>query len=483
MQIIPFLGSFHPVLVHLPIGILIIALFLELLSRKPKYAAVETAIPVVFFAAAFTAILACMTGYWLSASGEYDEITLNRHKWMGIITALISSLAYILKKGYVPLPFSKNIYNVFCILLFALITITGHLGGTLTHGSGYLVKNLPEPLRKTFGYTAQNIADVPIPDVQEAMLYSDLVARIIQKKCIGCHGPDKQKGGLRLDSPEGITKGGKDGKVLVSGSPEESELIKRILLPVEDEDHMPPKEKNQLSENEIAVLHWWIKQGPDFEKRVREIAQNDTIKKTLLTFQDGNNNLASTASYIPATLVDPARQTLLDSLKKAGILIQVVSPGNNYLSASFINMQQNVDSVMPFIAELKDQLVILRLSGKKLNDTSFKYLSELKELRRLYLDRTTVTDTGIVYINSLDKLQYLNLVGTWVSAEGLKKLPGLKSLRSVFLYQSQVKSKDYEEITALFPDVNIDTGGYIVPVLMSDTTEFKLPKKAKQKKE
>jgi uncharacterized membrane protein/mono/diheme cytochrome c family protein len=483
LQIIPFLGSFHPVLVHLPIGILIVALLLEWLSRKSKYASVKGAIPVIFFAAALTAIMACMTGYWLSLSGEYDEVTLGRHKWMGIITALLSSMAYVLKQGYLPIPSANKIYNVFCVALSVLIVVTGHLGGNLTHGSGYLVKNLPEPLRKTFGYADLQTESKPIPDVQEAAVYDDLVARVIQKKCISCHGPDKQKGGLRLDTKEWIDKGGKDGKILTSGSPEQSELIKRLLLPVEDEDHMPPKEKNQLTENEIALLHWWIKQGPQFDKQVKDIAQNDTIKKILLSFQDGNNAIASTASYIPSTAVAPVRQTLADSLKKAGVLLQILSPGNNYISASFINMQQNVDSVMPLIAGLKDQLIILRLSGKKLSDSSFKYLSGLTELRRLYLDRTTVTDTGIVHINSLEKLQYLNLVGTGVSAGGLKKLTGLKSIQSIFLYQSRVGSQDYDEMKRLFPGASIDTGGYIVPILASDTTEFKPPKKAKPKKE
>lgn len=482
MQIIPFLGSFHPVLVHLPIGILLVALLLEWLSRKSKYSAVKDAIPVIFFAAALTAIFACMTGYWLSMGGEYDEVTLGRHKWMGIITALLSSLAYILKMGYVPIPSSRKVYDAFCIILFILIVATGHLGGNLTHGSGYLVKNLPERMRKTLGYAVQT-EDVPIPDVQEAALYEDLVARVIQKKCISCHGPDKQKGGLRLDSQEWISKGSKEGKVVTAGSPEQSELIKRILLPAEDEDHMPPKEKNQLTENEIQLLHWWIKEGPLFDKQVKEIAQNDTIKKVLLSFQEGNNMMASAVSYIPAAPVSPIRQPLWDSLKKSGVLIQVLSPGNNYVSASFINMQQNADSVMPLIAELKEQLIILKLSGKKLSDTSIKYISGLTALRRLYLDRTTITDTGIAYINSLDKLRYLNLVGTGVSFEGLKKLTGLKSIQSVFLYQSQVKSADYIEITKIFPEATIDTGGYIVPILESDTTEFKQPKKAKPKKE
>ena len=455
---------------------------MEWLSSKKAYKGLQEAVPITFFAAALTAILACMTGYWLSAGGEYDPVTLNRHKWMGIFTALISSVAYILKKQYVPFPGVDKVYRVFCISLFFMITITGHLGGSLTHGSGYLVKGLPVSVKKSLGIVSEEITEAPIGDVQEALAYKDLVARVFQKKCTGCHGPSKQKGGLRLDGPDWIMKGGKNGKVLVNGDPDESELIKRLLLPEEDEDHMPPKEKNQLSDKELELLHWWISQGTDFEKRVKDYAQNDTIKTMLVSFQSKSGNTGA-SSILPVEATSPAPASLIDSLKKMGVLIQTLAPGSNYLSASFINLKNSADSVMPFIARLNSQLLILKLSGTGITDTALKYVSGLTRLKRLYLDRTTVSDTGIVTIGILSDLQYLNLVGTRVSANGIKQLNGLTALRTLYLYQSEVKTGEYQEIIKLFPKTYVDTGGYIVPILASDTTEFKPPKEAKKKKQ
>ena len=200
-----FIGSFHPLVVHLPIGILILALVMALLSRKEKYTSLQTALPLMFAAGALTAIFSCITGYLLSESGEYDELILNRHKWLGIATALVSSLSYAFYKA----AGDTRLYGISLISLFVLITITGHLGGSLTHGSGYLLNDAPAFLQQMFGEEPEPVKRKPVPDAQEAKAYEDLVAGIFQEKCISCHGPNKQKGQLRLDNPEMILKGGK----------------------------------------------------------------------------------------------------------------------------------------------------------------------------------------------------------------------------------------------------------------------------------
>ena len=125
----------------------------------------------------------------------------------------------------------------------------------------------------------------PIPNVQEAYVYNDVVRPILQTKCYSCHGVNKQKGKLRMDDAVMLMKGGKDGKVIEPGNADSSELIKRLLLPVDNEDHMPPKEKPQPSESQIVLLQWWISQGASFVKKVKEVDQPDKIKPFLLALQ------------------------------------------------------------------------------------------------------------------------------------------------------------------------------------------------------
>src|SRR5437667_1914718 len=62
---------------------------------------------------------------------------------------------------------------------------------------------------------------------------------ILEQNCVKCHGPEKQKAKLRLDSKEAALKGGKDGVIIVAGKAEKSEMYRRITLPKGDDDIMP----------------------------------------------------------------------------------------------------------------------------------------------------------------------------------------------------------------------------------------------------
>ena len=115
-------------------------------------------------------------------------------------------------------------------------------------------------------------------------MYADVVQPMLQTRCYSCHGEKKQKNNLRLDAPQWILKGGKDGAI-INDPGKESKLMKRLMLPREDDDHMPPKQKPQLNEREIALIHWWVDQGADFNKKVKELKQPGIIKPYLLELQ------------------------------------------------------------------------------------------------------------------------------------------------------------------------------------------------------
>lgn len=97
----------------------------------------------------------------------------------------------------------------------------------------------------------------------DAGLWTAKVQPLLTERCISCHGPQKQKHGLRVDSLEALLKGGKDyGPAVIAGKPDESPLIKVCLLPRDDEMAMPPKAKGEaLTAEQIAVLKAWIAAG------------------------------------------------------------------------------------------------------------------------------------------------------------------------------------------------------------------------------
>jgi len=456
------IGRFHPVLVHLPIGILLLAALFQLLALKPKYASLHAATSIALFWGMISAILSCISGYLLSLSGDYEEELVDTHKWFAIATASISLIAYFFNRW-------KNEFAKWVILLMVpLIFVTGHLGGSLTHGSDYLTKGLS-------GKDSLAGKEVkPIADVQEANVYEEIIQPIFESKCYGCHNKSKKKGKLRLDEPAFILKGGKDGVVIKPGNAAESDMMKRLLLPRNDEDHMPPKEKPQLKDNEIALIHWWIATGATFDKKAKELDQPEKIKPVLLALQKEVKIVLPDLPQIP---VGPADEKAIQKLKDSGIIVFPVARNSNYLTANFVTVDSLTSNDIALLLNIKKQLVWLNLGQKKIPDSLLVPIAQLTNLTRLQLDNTPITDKGLVPLQSLVNLQYLNLVGTKVTAQGVIQLKNLPKLQAIYLYKTFISSSDFPMLKNNFPKVTLDTGGYQVPTFETDTTLVMPPEK------
>jgi len=412
------------------------------------------------------AIIACISGYFLSVSDDYDEQMVNNHKWSGIILAFVCTLFYFLYRSQS----LRKIQSVFSIITIVLVIITGHLGGSITHGSDYLTKSFRGSADEA------NKQRKPIPNVQEAIAYNDVIQPLFESKCYSCHGKRRQKGGLRIDLHDRLMKGGKDGAVIVAGNAEKSDMIRRLLLAREEEDHMPPKEKPQLNENEIALIHWWISSGASFDKKVKDLSQPEKIKPILLALQSADEDKMEVFD-LPEKPVERANEGNMQKLKEAGILILPVAMNSNYLMANFVTAPKNGDEEVKLLTPLHKQLVWLKLGNTAVTDSALYTLSSFQNLRRLQMDHTQISDSGISYLKKLNELRYLNLVGTNVTAEGVMQLKGLKNLRSIYLYQTKVNEGSRDILKKSFSKAYLDFGGYSVPTLASDTIVLKEPKK------
>ncbi|MCF3110841.1 hypothetical protein LL912_18800 [Niabella sp. CC-SYL272] len=455
LALVDFIGRFHPVWVHLPIGILLMACLFQLFAKR--YPLLKPAIPVLLFWGAITALVSCITGYLLSLTGDYDEALVAQHQWMGIATAAISLILYVATR----LSLAARYARFGAAIILVLIMITGHLGGSLTHGADYLTAGIGG------GGAEQEIK--PIPNIQEAVLYTDVVQPVLQRKCYSCHGSSKQKGKLRLDGEVQILKGGKDGKAIESGKPDESILVKRLLLPLNDDDHMPPKEKPQLSPNEVAILSWWISTGNSFTKKVKELPQPDKIKPVLAALQSGRSGNTAKNTELPEDEVGAADEGALTKLKEAGIMAVPVSNETNYLSVSFVAAGGRAQELVKLLEPLKKQIVWLKLDDSNINDEGLAVIAKFTHLTRLQLANTKITDEGLSQLRSLKQLQVLNLVGTAVTEKGLASLKELKSLRTLYLYKTGVGGAAWARLKQSFPKVILDSGGYVVPILPTDT--------------
>lgn len=461
--VLAFFGRFHPLLVHLPIGFLLLAMILQWLRGKERFVAIVPAIRVAYVLGAVSAVLSCISGWLLAGDGEYDEATLDLHRWMGISVAVVSLAGFYFSGK--PGRLWKNIIS---ICLFVLIMMTGHLGGTLTHGEGFLTKGLFG--RKKDSTTA---ARKPIVNVQEAVVYAEIIQPMLTEKCGTCHSAKKQKGGLRLDGKDWILKGGKDGEVYKAGSADASELYKRVILDPLEEKHMPPKGKPQLTEQEVMLLHWWLNSNGGFDKKAKELAQTDKVKAALTTLQSATVSVSK--PMIPDEPVDKVSENVVEQLRKAGITVVPVAVNSNYLLANFVSIPELDDKKILLLSQIKKQLVWLKTGYAELSDTSWKTIGQCENLTRLSVEHTNLTDASLVHLKALKKLQYLNLAGTKVSGAGILQLKDLTKLEEIYLGQTAVKKDDIAALQKLLPKTQIDSGNYHVENLATDTQLLKAP--------
>src|SRR5687767_7019027 len=107
------------------------------------------------------------------------------------------------------------------------------------------------------------------------------VRPILEERCFECHGPDKQKGGLRLDLKSGMLEGGDSGEpVVLPGKSDESPLVK-IVSTSDPHERMPPKGE-PLKPEQIRILRNWIEQGAHFPSPKQEDSEPVQMTKGMV---------------------------------------------------------------------------------------------------------------------------------------------------------------------------------------------------------
>lgn len=461
-------GRFHPLVVHLPIGFLLIAGLLEIDKRINRREGADLIIRIILLWSAIGATFACLLGYLLSIGEEYEGRTLNLHMWGGIGVAVFAWLAWGIKsevfQGY--MPSLKKMYLPILTLSIILLMAAGHLGGNLTHGDDYLTQYMPPVLRKIAGLPDEkSLAGAePIKDINKALIYRQIVRPILESRCTQCHNQSKSKAGLRLDTPEMIMKGSKEGKVIIAGNISASNLLKVCLLPQEDEQHMPPKGKPQLSREQISLITWWIDQGAPFDKIVADLKISTDVKSALASLT-GNKLAVSDSSTAPTPVatesevltqkVAKADTKVIDQLKSAGFFVNTISQGQNQLEISAVNAANFGDEQAGLLLKVSEQTVWLKLGNTKISDSGLEQIGKMKNIQKLHLEQTAITDAGLGHLKNLDYLEYLNLYGTTITDIGLMKLSPLKNLKMLYVWKTKVTKEGETNFKKANPSVVI----------------------------
>lgn len=450
-------GRTHPLVIHLPIGMLFIAVFFETLDWWRSETTFSGALYWVWLFVSATALIACIAGFVLVSEGAYEQDVVDVHQWLGVSVALVSVFMSVCHVRGLLVPRHRTIVSM---LALALVALTGHFGGTLTHGADFF----GTAVKAVFGIENSEALEAPpkrtISNPAQAVVYPDLIQPIMEQKCYSCHSSKKQKGKLRVDSYPLMLRGGKNGTSLVAGNPEESELYKRLVLPKGDKLHMPPKGKSQLTKAEIDLIHWWIRDGRASETvKVAEVVQTDAIAAVLAHL----TGVAATDSVVqfnelPDEQPGDLQESELAPLRQAGLIVSRFSPGSPFVTINCVNVPDFDDSQVDLLLSIANHVVWLKIGSTRITDRGLQRLDKLTNLTRLSMEHTAITDEGLTVLTSFKHLVYLNLVGTQVTDKGLSPITKLELLRSVYFWRSKVTANGVSAVKASLPYTDVNLG-------------------------
>jgi uncharacterized membrane protein len=441
-----FVGQLHPLLIHFPIGILLISILLLFYQRffKKDF---QATISILFKLGCVFSGITCLAGWLLASSGEYNAEIIFFHRWSGISTFILTIL----------ICFFDRFRFVLAGVLFFFIMFTGHYGSILTYGEGYFsgVRNEtstgPEKVKPKPIKSAHSLVESPTYFYP----YEDQIAPIFKSKCYSCHSIQKKKGGLRLDSEFFIKKGGKNGRILIAGNSLKSHLYTNLLLPEDDDFHMPPKGKRQLTPMEMQLIGEWISSGAPFGEVEQEIIvkSNERINSG---FNLPKSDKFPLEDETEMEVLNQSENQVLIKLREAKISIVSSGGKSQWLSLNFINVKSDANKLLQEAKSIKMHILQVKLNN--FNQIDFSQLKDFKNLKILHIGQTNLQDGDLDEFLGLLQLEQLNIFSTAISDVGLMKLADFPRLKVLYLWDTRVSEKGLKELKLKKPHLKIESG-------------------------
>jgi uncharacterized membrane protein len=441
-EIVIFIGRFHPLVVHMPIGFIAAVVILQLVARFSQ-SNLRIGIGTLLWFSMITAILSTIIGTLLAIPGGYDAELLLKHRQLGLGTSIAT--IWMLCAHRSKRRGSGLFYSLSLLFGMGLLGATGHFGGSLTHGDDYLTAYLPEALG---GKTQAEPIDPGTPE--DAALYDRVIQPILDAKCVACHNDTKSKGELRMDSFEALLIGGKKGPTLIENNAAESLMIERAQLPLDHKEHMPPEGKVQLSEAELEAISWWIDQGaPERMSLDTDLPSDESI--ALMETALGFVIAEPMTPMLPWQAAVEASAPLhhLPQLR-----IQRVALDSPALDVFFEPTTDSIDALVAQLAPIKANITLLDIGNTTFSDATLKEIGTFSNLEQLRLNNTSVTDDGIQHLANLRQLEKLSLYGTPISDAALQPLKKLPKLRQVITWNTDVSYEAAEDFKTEMVNAN-----------------------------
>ena len=422
------IGRFHPLVLHFPIGLLAGVACLELWTAFRPSAELRPATGILLALASAAAVVTAVCGLLLARSGGYDEGLLATHRFLGVGTAVLA-VAVLLSYRRLRRSGSEGALALYRLSLAACVIATagaGYYGAMITHGSTTPFGMLVTAVRAAFGRDDAQLA-AGVPTMAEDGLSQRSALPILESHCYECHGAEKQKSGLRLDSRQAALTGGESGKpAIVPGNAMASRLVEAITLPTGRKRAMPPNGKRRLEPAEVLTLIDWINRGalwPDkYQMRPEGVAAPS-----------------------PAAMAQ---------LRAAGFRLSALAQGHPLVRVDGVPQGARLAALAPVAA----QIAWLNLADFAVAAGELRMLADMPHLTRLELQHSTVQDGDLADVAKVANLAVLNLYATEVGDPGLDHLRELRSLERLYLWQTRVTPSGAQRLREALPTTVVDTG-------------------------
>jgi len=423
-----FIGRFHPLLVHFPIALFLLVPILEIVGRDARFAYLHLSVSFVLGLATLGATTAALLGWCMGRSGGYSGTLITQHMWGGVVLSMVCWLCWRLRAW---LRGPGSTYALALALGVGIVAWTGYRGGQLSLGPNHLTEHMPNRLRNLLGVGDNRAASGWSADPNT--FFGARIQPIFAARCISCHGADKHKGNLRLDSYPALMRGGKDGPVIQTGNVQGSDLFRRITLPASHDDFMP-KGKRPLTADQVKMIELWIGAGAS-DRLARDAIKN-----------------APSGSAAPAEAkfeeIDPAAVAKLRSaIRPAVSRLQKQFPNIlDYDSRGSADLRLNAsilgnkfgDRELEAFAPIAEHIIAADLSRTVVTDHSADAIAAMKRLRVLRLMNTHLTDATLLRLDSLNQLESLNVYGTAITPAVLPTLAKLPKLSHCYAGQTGI---------------------------------------------
>ena len=426
-------GRLHPMVLHFPIALLLTAAIADLAILRWRRDWLERSALALLMLGTASAVLAASMGLALSVADGYAGDTLQRHRAFGITVAVTACAALWLRlrpTRIVTRP--RAVYGAALALCVIAVVGAGNYGGALTHGRGFVSSAMPRLLVGT---------ETPFG---QAMLaqdhFSTMIEPILKRHCYRCHSDETQEGGLRLDRRDTAMAGGDSGRqAIVPGVVDDSEIVRRLFLPRDDEHAMPPEDRERPDPAELVALLDWIAAGAPWPG-------DAPMPARLLADVLGES-------------AEPPGGDALAGLLTVGARVEALSEANPLLAVDLSKSIEPALRIAEALYAARNSVAWLDLSGTLVDDGLLDIIADMPNLTRLDLaDSATVDDRALRRLDALETLATLNLAGTAVTAGGVRRLRDNPNLSQLFLWRTAVTEEDREVLREDLPQVRLNFG-------------------------